>query len=200
VRDGGGKAGERPCALWREAAGTFLDLAPPAARCSDLVVMHNGGHADRSWEASLREAMLARSGAPCLFVPGPLRGPFARPLIAWNGSAEAARAVRAARPLIAASSTVTILTVGRLPEGAPPPERLAASLRRAGLSPTIRHVEDDPDRRGSDADQVEQQASEASADLLVMGAYGRPRWREAILGGVTRRMLHRPSRPVLMVQ
>jgi len=36
------------------------------------------------------------------------------------------------------------------------------------------------------------------ADLLVMGAYGRSRLRERILGGATRRVLSQATLPVLM--
>ena len=35
-------------------------------------------------------------------------------------------------------------------------------------------------------------------DLIVMGAYGHSRFREAILGGATRNMLEQASVPVLM--
>ena len=37
-----------------------------------------------------------------------------------------------------------------------------------------------------------------NADLLVMGAYGHSRFREAILGGATRNMLEKAEIPVLM--
>ena len=39
---------------------------------------------------------------------------------------------------------------------------------------------------------------DANADLLVMGAYGHSRFREAILGGATRNMLEQTTVPVLM--
>jgi nucleotide-binding universal stress UspA family protein len=37
-----------------------------------------------------------------------------------------------------------------------------------------------------------------NADMLVMGAYGHSRFREAILGGATRNMLEKAEVPVLM--
>jgi nucleotide-binding universal stress UspA family protein len=37
-----------------------------------------------------------------------------------------------------------------------------------------------------------------SADLLVMGAYGRSRMRELVLGGATRHVLHHLPIPALM--
>ena len=36
------------------------------------------------------------------------------------------------------------------------------------------------------------------ADLLAMGAYSHPRWRQTILGGVTRSVLEQATIPVLM--
>lgn len=41
-------------------------------------------------------------------------------------------------------------------------------------------------------------AADIAIDLLVMGAYGRSRFREIILGGVTRHMLQHMTVPVLM--
>jgi nucleotide-binding universal stress UspA family protein len=41
-------------------------------------------------------------------------------------------------------------------------------------------------------------ASDLGADLIVMGAYGRSRFREFILGGATRTILQSMTVPVLM--
>jgi nucleotide-binding universal stress UspA family protein len=41
-------------------------------------------------------------------------------------------------------------------------------------------------------------AADIAIDLLVMGAYGRSRFGEIILGGVTRHMLQHMTVPVLM--
>ena len=45
---------------------------------------------------------------------------------------------------------------------------------------------------------IKQHAARTSADLVVQGAYGRSRWSELILGGVTREMLRDSALPVLM--
>jgi nucleotide-binding universal stress UspA family protein len=39
---------------------------------------------------------------------------------------------------------------------------------------------------------------DTSAEMVVMGAYGHSRFREAILGGATRNMLEMAEVPVLM--
>ncbi|MCS6890380.1 MAG: universal stress protein, partial [Rhodovarius sp.] len=41
-------------------------------------------------------------------------------------------------------------------------------------------------------------ASDLGVDLIVMGGYGHSRWRELVLGGVTRTMLRQMTVPVLM--
>ena len=41
-------------------------------------------------------------------------------------------------------------------------------------------------------------ADETNSDLVVMGAYGHPAWRELFLGGATRHVLKHTTIPVLM--
>ena len=48
------------------------------------------------------------------------------------------------------------------------------------------------------SDVLRRHASDMDADLIVMGAYGHSRFREAILGGATRYMLEQSKLPVLM--
>ena len=48
------------------------------------------------------------------------------------------------------------------------------------------------------SDILARHVRDQNADLLVMGAYGHSRFREAILGGATRNMLEQAEVPVLM--
>ena len=48
------------------------------------------------------------------------------------------------------------------------------------------------------SDVLARHVRDQNADLLVMGAYGHSRFREAILGGATRNMLEEAEVPVLM--
>jgi nucleotide-binding universal stress UspA family protein len=47
-------------------------------------------------------------------------------------------------------------------------------------------------------DELLNMASDLGSDLLVMGAYGRSRLREAVLGGATQHLLRHMTIPVLM--
>ena len=48
------------------------------------------------------------------------------------------------------------------------------------------------------ADVLVSSLADRGADLLVMGAWGHSRWRELVLGGVTRDVLKQATVPVLM--
>ena len=45
---------------------------------------------------------------------------------------------------------------------------------------------------------LERHVEETATDMVVMGAYGHSRLREAIIGGATRQMLESAKVPVLM--
>jgi nucleotide-binding universal stress UspA family protein len=48
------------------------------------------------------------------------------------------------------------------------------------------------------SDILNRHAVDTQADMIVMGAYGHSRFREAILGGATRNMLEQSSVPVFL--
>jgi nucleotide-binding universal stress UspA family protein len=50
------------------------------------------------------------------------------------------------------------------------------------------------------SDVLARHVLDENADMLVMGAYGHSRFREAILGGATRNMLEQATVPVLMAR
>lgn len=141
------------------------------------------------------------SGRPVLAVPYAWRShPIGkRVLVAWNASREATRAVHDAMPLLSSAQEVRVLAltgkggvqgVDDLPDA-----DIVAHLRRHGVSahPAQGVLEN---RRVGDA--ILSSAADFGADLLVMGAYGRPRMREIILGGASRSILQGMSLPVLI--
>ena len=48
------------------------------------------------------------------------------------------------------------------------------------------------------SDVLNRHASDTETDMIVMGAYGHSRFREAILGGATRNMLEQSAVPVFL--
>ena len=116
--------------------------------------------------------------------------------IAWNGSAEAGRAVAVALPLLARAGSVTILSVAEddrtreLPAG-----ELSAYLAWHGITARSRTL---PGATSHAGEALMAECRDVGADLLVMGAYTHSRLRQLILGGVTRHVLHHAALACLM--
>ena len=75
-------------------------------------------------------------------------------------------------------------------------EEVALHLARHGVSATAEIIDNDD---LSVADLILSRAAAIDADLIVMGAYGRSRLREMILGGATRNILEGMKVPVRQV-
>ena len=149
--------------------------------------------------AALIEALLFQAGLPTLLVPyaGPRGFSADKVVIAWNGSSQAARAVRAALPLLAMAKSVLVAIVD---EGAPPADRIQGAdigtyLARHDLDVTVRTIANAHEGAGQ---AVLKLAADEGATWMVMGAYGHSRIRQFLLGGVTRHVLANATIPVLM--
>lgn len=181
--------------------GGLPSLVGLRARFSDLVIQSRpyGGGALPTQEAVI-EAALFQGQAPVLVLPPKgLGADFGqRVMIAWNQSNEALAAVRRALPLLKDADSVQVVVVdppAHSPERSDPGGLLTQMLARHGvraevsvLAKTLPRVSDILLRHMEDID----------ASLLVMGAYGHSRLREAILGGATRNMLENAKRAVFL--
>ena len=162
------------------------------ARFADLVILPRPYGAGRGVQDEvITEASLFEGGAPVLIVPdGPDDLPaFQRIVLAWNQSAEAIHATRAALPLLAAADLVNVAIVNPPAQGAErsdPGGLLATFLVRHGVETDVSVLAKTMPRT---SDVLRRHLLDKDAQLMVMGAYGRSRLREAILGGATREML-----------
>ena len=184
-------------------AGGLTTLIGMRARYSDVMV-HMRPYGDDSavdGEAVIEAAMF-EGNCPVLVLPTdkPPAFPPRRVLVAWNQSSEAMAAVRRAMPLLISAESVELTVVDPKPSG---PERsdpggaLCQMLVRHGANANIA-VLARTERLISDI--LIRRATEIDADMIVMGAYGHSRFREAILGGATRSMLEKSPVPVLMAR
>jgi nucleotide-binding universal stress UspA family protein len=119
--------------------------------------------------------------------------------VAWDGSFEASRAVRAALPLLKDASEVAILqspeNLDRTPNARADPERLAKYLRQRGVV-QVRVIEVPGRKIGP---SVLSAAKTFGAALLIAGAYHHSRLGEGIFGGATRSFLEQTSEPDLFI-
>jgi nucleotide-binding universal stress UspA family protein len=168
------------------------------ARSFDLCVLPQATPDGDGDETLLIEAALFRSGRPVLVVPYIHVAPFKldRVIVAWDGSAGAARAVGDSLPLLSRSKSVEIVTVtpDTKPDGLPAAD-LAHHLARHGLKVELRTLTVE---QISIANCILSHAADHSADLIVMGGYGHSRLREFVLGGMTREMLQSMTVPTFM--
>jgi nucleotide-binding universal stress UspA family protein len=186
---------DKPTAGWETAKGLESEVVAERGRVFDMVICGRPVSGQEHPPAATVETALFQSGRPVLVAPpGAPQHIGESVLIGWNRSAHAARAVAAAMPFIRCAANVTILHVDTGAKAGPPPEHLARRLAWHGVDATVRNVA--PGGRGA-AEVIHEQAKAVDADLLVMGAYTHSRFREAILGGVTRYVLNEYTIPVL---
>jgi nucleotide-binding universal stress UspA family protein len=171
-------------------------------RYADLVVIGQGGPEDVGGEthAWFAEQVFVDASTPLLIVPGvgAIEHVGRQILIAWNASREAARAVGDALSLLARASRVEILILNERTagndHGEEPGAELAAHLARHGVAASVRR-----DRTElAVGDALLSRASDGDFDLLVIGGYSHSRFREILLGGVTRTVLDSMTVPVLI--
>ena len=183
--------------------GGLTTLIGMRARFSDLVLLTRpyGDDAPPDGEA-VTEAALFEGRAPVLISPNRgLPADFGKKvMIAWNQTEEAMTAVRRAMPFLVAAESVEITVVDPSPHG---PERsdpggaLCQMLTRHGVNASIAVL---ARTMPTTSEILNHRAIEIGADLVVMGAYGHSRFREAILGGTTRSMLGKTGLPILMAR
>lgn len=120
--------------------------------------------------------------------------PIGKALIAWNGSMESAHAVRLSLGMLAKAAKVFVVTVTEGEDPRFPATEASEYLARHGIASEL-HTWNREDREVVD---VILDASTLGADYIVSGAYGHSRFRETVLGGVTRGLLRDSGIPLLM--
>jgi nucleotide-binding universal stress UspA family protein len=181
--------------------GAIAAVVGLRARFSDLVVLGQPYGNGRGQELeAIAEAAMFEGQVPVLVVPDDFSGEIAgrRILAAWNQSNEAMNAIRKALPLLKAADLVDITIIdppAHGPERSDPGGQLSQLLARHGVHAEVSVLARTMPRV---SDVINRHVGDTDADLIVMGAYGHSRFREAILGGATRNMLEKATVPVLM--
>lgn len=171
-----------------EQSAHALDLSNLAPFTDLLVVGRLTLQALGSWSGLVADALF-RAQVPVLVTSVAPAELGLGAAIAWNGSPSAARAVRAALPLLKAASGVVILQdpahLRASERIAAEPERLVDYLRQHGLS----GIEVERQEGLSRFDGLVRRARAWDAGLLVAGAFEHSRLREDLLGGVTKALI-----------
>ncbi|MGI9414967.1 MAG: universal stress protein [Hyphomicrobiales bacterium] len=185
---------DKMSASWREITGKQAAAIAAQGRLSDVVVVPRPDRSQNIGFNSL-EAALFETGKPVLMCPPAPAGAIGRHVaIAWSRSAEAARSVTMALPVLERASAITVLTVDT-GDGAASGQELTDYLACHGLSADAKQLSASASGVGG---ALLDAARDAGADLLVMGAFGQNRRRELVLGGVTQHIIDTADLPILM--
>ncbi|MFT8896081.1 MAG: universal stress protein [Acetobacter sp.] len=186
----------RPSMSFNVLKGSESEVIPWHARLSDFTLVPHPDSGDEVSSSEALHAVLFDSGRPAVIAPRiPMPHFVKRVCIAWNGTAEAASALRGVLAWASTSERVRVLH--------------CEDYQRRG--PDAREVVDYLSMHGIAADRQEFQAidrdigkgllgacQDFGADMLAMGAYSHSRLRQLILGGVTRHVLENNTQLVLM--
>jgi nucleotide-binding universal stress UspA family protein len=173
------------------------------SRYADLTVLSRDVAQDPDLPVRVRglpEHLVLHGARPVLIVPDDYDGqPIpGTAVVGWDGSLQAVRAIDGALPLLKRADKVKLAVIN--PEeradlhGEEPGADMALYLARHGVhvKVVVEHT------RATHGDALLALARASGAGLLVAGAYGHNRYREWVLGGVTRELLDRAPVPLLL--
>jgi nucleotide-binding universal stress UspA family protein len=191
-------------AEWRNVEGNPLKVLALHARYADIAVV---GQRDETSEGAsidpdLPDQLVLSAGRPMLVIPYVGEYPVIgeRVMVAWDSSRLATRAVNDALPFLVRAKHVFVIAInpsgdGEEGHGEIPSADICLHLARHGVNAEAQHVFADDLGVG---EMLLSRSADEGCDLMVIGAWGHARWRELVLGGVTRHMLGHMTLPVLM--
>jgi len=174
-------------------------LLTEISRLYDLSIVAQPDYSNPNRDALVPEALLFDSGRPILMVPYIHRGPLKpdRILICWDGGRPAARAVHDAMPFLHKAKAIDIVSVNEdsATVGEVSSEALQTHLARHDLSVEVQRTTADA---ANIFNAILSLAADRNTDLIVMGGYGHSKFREFVLGGVTRGIFETLTVPALI--
>ena len=148
--------------------------------------------------------LISRSRTPIFIVleGRPPCDPSGPAVIAWDGSYEAADAVRSSVGMLKRASAVHVIQITEEKDELFPSTRLLEYLSRHGIHAelTVEAVEELHAKRKFVPDILVARALSLNAAYMVMGGYNHSRIGEYIFGGVTRAMLSSSAIPIVIAR
>ena len=186
---------------WRSAIDFPARYVLQEARSADIIV--SGGSSDAfsdPFTMVTPKDLVMEAGRPLLVVPDSVGWLDLRSvLVAWKDTPEARRAIVASLPMLGKAKDVTVAEIvearGSQAAAAARVRDVVTWLSRHGVSASEIVAAQNHDR-GATA-QLDSMAADVGAGVIVAGAYGHSRFRELILGGMTRHLISQTARCVL---
>jgi nucleotide-binding universal stress UspA family protein len=185
---------------WRQADALPTEFVASEARAADLLITGTKRSAEfvDPFRVVDTSDLVRQAGRPVLVVPPEATGLSAsRVLVGWKDTRESRRAVVDAMPFLKQAEQVLVAELSE-DDDKPGAERRVNDvvhwLARHGVT-AVGHV---GSAEGNAAERLSELAAVERADLIVTGAYGHSRWREWVMGGVTRDLIMRADRCALL--
>lgn len=184
--------GPAPSIAYSEVDGREEEEIARRGRIHDLIVLARPSQRPDTDATMIFNAALFETGRPVLVAPIREGALGRRVAVAWNGSAEAARAVASSMDFLRLADSVEVVSADPDRAGDVSLAELADYLAWHGIVTRQQTLGE----AGHAGEAVARAV--AGADLVVMGAYSHSRLRQLILGGVTRYMLEHAPAALLM--
>jgi nucleotide-binding universal stress UspA family protein len=188
---------------WRVGNGDTVTLLTHAAAGYDLLVMERSStmRGDAPVGFGIVSRTVFGSSRGVLVVPeaAPVETLGEHVLVAWSGSRESALAVRSSLPLLRKATRVTVIDGTRAEDAgicALPDTDICGWLDTHGVKAEVRRL--DEGVQSAPGPALLDIAHAEKADLIVMGAWGRSRLSEMVLGGTTRYLFMQSDVPMLV--
>ncbi len=187
---------DAPSCNWTSVSGDAAEFVESHGGAYDLIVLGRPSAPSPSAYSTIEVALMS-TGRPVLLAPPDPPAQLGRKImVAWNRSAQAARAMHAAKVLmLPQAASVRILSIVTGAKHGPAAAEIAKNLSWSGIDAEVREMS--PSSQGVGGVLLAE-TSAIRADLLVMGAFSNSRLRQIIFGGVTKHVLENATLPVLM--
>jgi nucleotide-binding universal stress UspA family protein len=179
---------------WSVADGKQAEVIGVWGRLASVVAVAQPDRDSNLGQNTLESALL-NTGRPVLLCPKTAVGALGENVaIAWNGSAESARAIAMCGSIIAEANTVTVLAAEDAENLELSADDLILHLLDHGIDASVRNIKS---KESSLGESLVKSAKDTGADVIIMGAYGRSRGRAMVMGGVTQWIIDHTDMPVL---
>lgn len=192
----GEKIGQVATVSFVEDAGRQVDVIKRRGRLADMIAVAKPDR-DRNLGENTLKAALFHSGRPVMMCPPAETPPSvigAKVTIAWNGSAEAARAMSQCKAILRGADKIWVLSNGT---DAGPGTTVAEFMGYLSLHGLTATIETFPKNRKVGAELLNA-SRELGADLMIMGAYSESHERETVFGGNTQTVVDTATFPVML--
>lgn len=191
-----GNSGASATVSFLEESGRQVDVIKRRGRLADVIAVAKPDR-DRNLGHNTLKAALFHSGRPVLMCPPAATPPVvigARVAFAWNGSAEASRALAQCIAVLRSAEAVSILSNGSDSGAGTSAADLVDFLALHGIAADVKMI----GNKGRVGRDLLAASADVGADLMVMGAYGDSHERETVFGGNTQTVVDTATTPVLL--